>query len=310
MAELSIHQSQKKILIAIGLVGLILALKLSFAVITNSLALFSDSWHLITDFASLLISWWGLKIATKQADSKNTFGYYRYSVLTALINNVSLIIISLFIFYKAVGRFLHPVAVEPQGMIIVATIGLIINLVIILNLRQNNNNLNVRSAFLHFAGDALADLGVLLGGIVIIFTGWSKVDTLLSSILACLILRSAIKMTRECLSIFLESVPGNISIRELRASILTIDGVRGVTDIHVWAVSQEVIAMTAHVCVAELSKDQTLELLHKIQHTTYDEFGITHTTIQFEYYSCSSCFHSKSDHLQQCSLCIDLCPTC
>jgi len=307
--DLSIHQSQKKIFISISLVGVILALKLCFAVFTNSLALFSDSWHLITDFASLMISWWGLKIATKQADCKNTFGYYRYSVLTALINNVSLITISLFIFYKAVGRFLHPVAVEPKGMIIVATVGLIVNIVIVLNLRQNTNNLNVRSAFLHFTGDALADLGVLLGGIVIIFTGWSKVDTLLSSILACLILKSAVKMTWECLRIFLESVPGNISIKELRSTVLAIEGVRGVNDIHVWAISQEVIAMTAHVWVTELSKEETLELLHTIQHTIFDKFGIAHTTIQFEYCACSSCFHSKTDHQKQCSLCIDLCPT-
>ncbi|SPF44472.1 Cation diffusion facilitator family transporter (fragment) [Candidatus Desulfosporosinus infrequens] len=194
-------------------------------------------------------------------------------------------------------------------MIIVATVGLIVNIVIVLNLRQNTNNLNVRSAFLHFTGDALADLGVLLGGIVIIFTGWSKVDTLLSSILACLILKSAVKMTWECLRIFLESVPGNISIKELRSTVLAIEGVRGVNDIHVWAISQEVIAMTAHVWVTELSKEETLELLHTIQHTIFDKFGIAHTTIQFEYCACSSCFHSKTDHQKQCSLCIDLCPT-
>ena len=211
MTEDSLHISQKKILISIGLVGGILTLKLSFAVFTNSLALLSDSWHLITDFASLLISWWGLKVATKQADCKNTFGYYRYSVLSALINNVSLIGISFFIFYKAIDRFFHPVVVEPHGMIYVAIAGMIVNGLIVLNLKQHINNLNVKSAFLHFAGDALADLGVLLGGVVIIFTGWSKVDTLLSSILACLILRSALKMTRECLHIFLESVPVNVS---------------------------------------------------------------------------------------------------
>lgn len=309
MADLSIHQSQKKILISISLVSLILAIKLGFAIITNSLALFSDSWHLITDFAALIISWWGLRVAGKQADYKNTYGYYRYAVLSALINNISLIAISLFIFYKAVDRFLHPVVVQPQGMIFVAIAGIIVNLLIVLNLRQSTNNLNVKSAFLHFAGDALADLGVLLGGVIIYFTGWSKIDTLLSSILACLILRSAVKMTLECLRIFLESVPSHISIGDLRSTVLAIDGVRGVTDIHVWAISQEVIAMTAHVWVKELSKEHTTDLLHTIQYTSYDKFGIAHTTIQFEYCSCSSCFHSKTDHQNQCSLCIDLCPT-
>ncbi|AFM40392.1 cation diffusion facilitator family transporter [Desulfosporosinus acidiphilus SJ4] len=309
MSDLSIYQSQKKIFISIFLVGLILTAKLTLAYVTKSLALLSDSWHLITDFAALIISWWGLKIAAKKADCKNTYGYYRYGVLSALVNNISLITISVFIFYKAVDRFLNPVAVEPKGMIFVAIVGMIVNLLIVLNLRQNTQNLNVKSAFLHFAGDALADLGVLIGGVIIYFTDWSRIDTLLSAILGGLILRSAVKMTKECIHIFLESVPKHISIDELRKTMLNIDGIRGITDIHVWAISQEVIAMTAHVWVKDLSKEQMANLLHNIQHTSYEQFGIEHTTIQFEDCPCSSCFHSKHDHQHQCSLCIDLCPT-
>ncbi|WP_088227402.1 cation diffusion facilitator family transporter [Desulfosporosinus sp. FKB] len=309
MSELNIYQSQKKILISVGLVGLILSTKLVLAYITKSLALLSDSWHLMTDFAALILSWWGLKIASKKADCKNTYGYHRYGVLSALVNNISLITISLFIFYKAVDRFLNPVTVEPKGMIIVAIAGMIVNLLIVLNLRQNTQNLNVKSAFLHFTGDALADLGVLIGGIIIYFTHWSRIDTLLSAILACLILRSAVKMTKECLHIFLESVPNHISIEELRTTILAIDGVQGVSDIHVWAISQEVISMTAHIWVKDLNKEHSADLLHKIQHVSYDQYRIEHTTIQFEDCPCSSCFHSKQDHQHQCSLCIDLCPT-
>lgn len=116
-------------------------------------------------------------------------------------------------------------------------------------------------------------------------------------------------MTWECLRIFWESVPGNISIEDLRSTVLALDGVRGLNDIHIWAISQEVIAMTAHVWVKELSKEQMADLLHTIQHTIYDKFKISHTTIQFEYCSCSSCFHSKIDHRNQCALCIDMCPT-
>ncbi|AET68209.1 cation diffusion facilitator family transporter [Desulfosporosinus orientis DSM 765] len=305
MDDYSLGQSQKRLLISITLVGIILVVKICFALFTKSLALLSDSWHLMTDFSALIISWWGLKIGSKRPDYKNTYGYYRYGVLTALINNVSLIAVSLLIFYKAIDRFFHPITVEPQGMIFVAIVGMIVNIAIVLNLKKNTNNLNVKSAFLHFVGDALADLGVLIGGIVIFFTGWSNIDTLLSAGLACLILRSALKMTRECLIIFLESVPEDISIQQLRSSILEIKGVKGVSDIHVWSISKEIKSMTAHVWVHDVSKEQSSELLHSIQHTIFDKFGISHSTIQFEYWSCGSCYHNKEDHPKHCSLCID-----
>ena len=138
-------QSERKVFITLILVSCIFAGKFIGAFVTNSLALFSDSWHLLTDIASLVISWWGLKQARKAATYQYTFGFYRHGVLTALINNVSLIVISVFIFCKAVDRYLHPAQVEPEGMILVAIFGLIINCIIVFGLRQDTKNINVKS---------------------------------------------------------------------------------------------------------------------------------------------------------------------
>ncbi|UWG95923.1 cation diffusion facilitator family transporter [Dehalobacter sp. DCM] len=304
-STIKLRQNEKRLLISIILVATILAGKLTAALLTKSLALFSDSWHLITDLAALVISWWGLHATNKPANDKNTYGFYRHSILTALINNISLILISLFIFYKAVERYFNPVNVQAEGMILIAILGLAVNTLIVLNLRANIENINTKSAYVHFMGDALADVGVLIGGIVIYFTGFSGVDTILSAILACLILKSACQMTIECIRIFLEIPPPHICIENVKKSLKQIEGVHEVTDIHIWSLSAEVHAMTAHVCVRERDLKQNQELLHKLQHLLFEDFGIVHSTIQFEHTPCGSCFHQAEGHQYQCSLCID-----
>lgn len=298
-------KSRKKILFSTILILVVFSGKLTGAFITNSLALFSDSWHLLTDLVALVISWWGLKATEKLATPRYTFGYYRFSILTALTNNILLVIISIFILYKAFIRFLNPVEVKPEGMIIFAVVGLIVNSIIVFNLRKNLSNMNVKSVFLHFMGDTLGDIGMFTGGIIIYFTGLSGIDTLLSAILACLILRSAIKMALECTKILLEAAPKDIPIDDLKQSIKQIDKVTDVTDIHVWSLSKETPALTAHVCVAERDLKKCEEILHKIQHLLKDKYNIAHSTIQFEHEKCSSCFHSKPDHEQECGMCID-----
>lgn len=295
--------NQQRIALSMALVAMTLSVKLFFAFKTNSLALFSDSWHLFTDLASLIVSLWGLTIATKPADLLHTFGHYRHSVLAALINNLTLFLVSFVILYTALDRYFHPMSVEPHGMIAVSIVGLTVNFVIVQMLKGNGQNLNVQSAFIHFIGDALADLGVLVGGLVILWTGWTGIDTSLSAILACLILRNAFVMTRECLAIFLESTPTTISIDSIRKAVLSLESVHGITDIHIWSLSKEIIAMTAHVEVAETNLPQE-ELLHKIQQLLTDQFGIAHSTVQIEHTACGSCFH-RAHGSSQCTMCID-----
>jgi cobalt-zinc-cadmium efflux system protein len=228
-------KSQRQILYSIFLVGLVFIVKLFGGLLANSLALLSDSLHLVTDFISLLISLYGLRIAMRPANYKYTFGYYRHSILTALINNIFLILISFYILYKAVFRYLNPVPVESTAMIFFSTLGIIVNIIILLTLRGNSENMNVKSALLHFIGDAIGDASVLIGAIVIYFTGINLIDTLLSVILSILILRSAIKMAFECIKIFLEAAPNSISIEDVKNEIKSFYMVMDVKDVHIWS---------------------------------------------------------------------------
>lgn len=303
--DIYLKQSEKKILYSIGLVGILFVLKLFGGIFANSLALLSDSLHLITDFFALIISWFGLRMTSKPANSKYTYGHYRHSIFTAFINNVFLIIISIFILYKAYVRYLNPVEVESTLMLIFSGLGIIVNAIILLNLRSNSKNINVKSALLHFMGDAVADVSVLIGAIVIYFSGITVIDTLLSAILSILILRSAVKMAIDCIKIFLEATPKNISLKEVKYSIKSIEKVIDVKDLHVWSLSQEVVAMTAHISTTEKDLEERENLLHQIQHLLKDKFNIAHSTIQLENSPCSSCFHNKPDHQEKCSLCID-----
>lgn len=301
-------RSQRQMIYSIFLVGVVFVFKLFGGLLANSLALLSDSLHLITDFIALIISWYGLKVAMKPANYKYTFGHYRHSILTALINNIFLIFISLYILYKAVLRYMNPVPVESTMMIFFSSLGIVVNILILLILRGNSENMNVKSALLHFIGDAIGDASVLIGAIIIYFTGMNFIDTLLSVILSILILRSAIKMTIECIKIFLEAVPSSIDIEELKKEIKNFEKVIDVKDIHIWSLSKEVIAMTAHISLCEPKVEDCEELLHSIQHTLKDKFNISHSTIQIEHDVCCSCFHNKEDHNNKCKLCIDNCP--
>lgn len=308
MIRKGLCRNESRVLITCILVSSIFAVKLTGALMTNSLALLSDSLHLLTDLASLLLSLWGLRQARKSATCQYTFGYYRHGVLTAFLNNLSLICVSVYIFYSAVQRYFHPSPVEPNGMILIAIFGFALNCIIAVTLHKGSENITVKSVFLHFIGDALSDLGVLLGGIIITMTGISGIDTLLSALLACLILYNAGKMTLECAKILLEGAPSELSIQDISASIRKIDGVLSVTDLHVWSLSKEVLSMTAHVCFQKHDVQDCEQTLHQIQHILKEKYGIEHSTIQFEHCPCSSCYHSKSDHLGHCKMCIDQCP--
>ncbi|NLZ48621.1 MAG: cation transporter [Clostridiales bacterium] len=300
-----LKESKKKILYSIGLVAILFIFKLFGGIFANSLALLSDSLHLITDFFALIISWIGLKLSSKPANAKYTYGHYRHSILTALINNILLICISIFILYKAYLRFLNPVAVESSLMIIFSLLGIIVNTLILLNLKSNANNINVKSALLHFAGDAVADISVLVGAVVIYFSKISIIDTILSLILSLIILRSAVKMTIDCIKIFLEASPKDISLEDLKSTLKGLENVIDVKDLHLWSLSQEVIVMTAHISTTLKDPFQREDLIHQIQHLLKEKFNISHSTIQLESSPCSSCFHSKADHKEKCSLCID-----
>ena len=194
-----------------------------------------------------------------------TFGYHRVGILAALVNNISLVAISFYILYQAYLRYLSPQDIETSGMSMLAAIGIVISASIVFLVNDGaKNNLNMRSVWLHFAGEGLASLGVLIGGIIIYFTEWYWVDTLLSAVLGLTILRGAVTMLQDITRILLEGTPPNISVKDISQCLRQIHCVKEARDIHVWCLAEEKIALSAHIQIKhDISLSQTEPILWK-----------------------------------------------
>ncbi|VBB07698.1 cation efflux protein [Lucifera butyrica] len=286
-------QSAKSLSLSIFLTAFHFAAKLIGGYITNSLALVSDAWHLLTDLLSLIISWWAIKKAVQPPNAWATYGFHRVGILAALVNNVSLVAVSFYILYQAYLRFLHPETIETAGMSILAIVGIIISAAIVYLIHDGaKNNLNMRSVWLHFAGETCASIGVLAGGVVIYFTHWYWIDTFLSGILGLTILRGALIMLKDIIIILLEGIPDNLSLQEITACLNQLPDVTAARDIHVWCLAEEQIALSAHIEIAsDIPLSQTEPLLKQIKEMLAGTFHITHVNIQFELHECRDCHH-------------------
>lgn len=250
-------------------------------IMTNSLALLSDAGHMLSDAAALALSYVALSIGQRDVTGKKTFGYRRFEIFAALINGLTLIALSLYIFYEAIQRFSEPPAVASKGMLIVATLGLLVNIVAAYILqRGDNENLNVKSAFLHVLGDILGSVGAITAALLILFFGWNLADPIASMIVAVLIIISGYRVTRDSFNILMESAPENLPSEDVQAKLLTVEEVEEVTDLHVWSITSDFPSLTCHVIVNEQADEQIV--LRKIQNLLHDEFDLHHMTIQIE----------------------------
>jgi cobalt-zinc-cadmium efflux system protein len=256
-------------------------------ILSNSLALLSDAAHVFSDSLSLIMSWLAIYLSTRPATSSRTYGYHRTEVFAAFINGISLIAISGWIFYEAVQRFIEPEPVKSKEMLIVATFGFIANMVIVwLFHGEGHKNLNVRSAVLHVIGDALASVGVIVGGVVIYYTGWFVVDPILSCGIGLVVLVGAVRVTREAVHILLEGSPKHADAEKVAACISTIDSVKDVHDMHIWSLCSNYLALSTHVSIAEDARKSSHQLRQEINDKLETQFGIFHTTIQIEQPGC------------------------
>lgn len=254
---------------------------------SGSLALLSDAAHVMSDVASLLISWLAIYLSTRPATPSRTYGYHRAEVLAALINGVSLIGISGWIFYEAYQRYLFPGTIKVNGMLIVACLGFVANLIILWQLHgESPGNLNVRSAVLHVIGDALSSVAVVIGGVVIYWTGWSLVDVILSCLIGGIILISALNVTKEAVHILFENSPRNVDAQIVAERICRLEPVEAIHDIHIWSLCSNYCALSAHVVVDENSPLSSHEILGQINSVLQTHFGINHTTLQLEHVAC------------------------
>jgi cobalt-zinc-cadmium efflux system protein len=274
--------AKRTLRLAFFLTLIILAAELSGGIISHSLALLSDAGHVLTDIFALGLAWFATAQAERPANARKTFGYHRVGILTALANALTLILIALWIVWEAVQRFQHPVPIQPLVMFLSAGVGIAMNLFIGFGLQKEGDNLNVRAAALHVFGDVGASVGVIVAGLVILFTGWTPADPLLSIGIAGLIAVGAWRIVRETADILLEATPRSIVLPALVQDMTSIPGVEDVHDLHVWSITSGMSALSCHALIDDLPSSQSASILHTLETMLAQKYQIRHATIQFE----------------------------
>ena len=265
----------------------VLALTVTFMVVeaiggwlSGSLALLADAGHMLTDAGALGLSLLSAWVALRPANDSKTYGYQRWEILAALVNGAALFGIAAWVIVEAVHRVRHPEPIRAELFLIVASVGLVVNLISLGILHgSRHGNLNARGAYLHVMGDALGSVGALAAAAVVLFTGWTLADPLISIALALLILLGAWRLLRESTDVLLEAVPGHVSMAEVQQKMLGVSGVTAVHDLHVWTVTSGMVAMSGHAIVPDLrSHPGVLEGIR----LEMARLGIAHVTIQLE----------------------------
>jgi cobalt-zinc-cadmium efflux system protein len=276
------NENKRALMISFFLIVIFMVVEVIGGILTNSLALISDAGHMFSDAFALGLSLFAIKLGERKATSKKTFGYRRFEMIAASINGITLIGISLYIFVEAFRRFTNPFHVESLGMLTISTVGLIINIVVawILMSGDKDENLNIRSAFLHVIGDLLGSLGAIIAALLIYFFDWGIADPIASIVVAILVLISGWRVTKESFHILMEGVPFNIEIESVKDSLLKIPHVLDVHDLHIWSLTSGVPMLICHLTIDEMGDHD--EILRLAQNILHDQYEIEHSTLQVE----------------------------
>ncbi len=271
--------------------------------VTGYLALLADAIHNLSDVAALGLAWLGAKGSQKPATKRSTYGYKRIEVMTAFISAVALVVIAIFIIIEAYKRFIHPQPItSPWIFLSVACVGLIGNIVSIWLLHsEKGKSLNMKTAFLHMLYDALSSVVVIIGGIVIMFTGWYSIDVILSIIISLMIFWSSYLVIKEAVRIFLEAVPEGIDFDMVLEAIQQVPKVQDVHDLHIWSLSSHEVALSCHVAIEEEDFQNGPDIIVDINKMLRERFDIGHGTIQLEKNVCDRTdvlckYHEDSEH--------------
>lgn len=278
---------KRRLFISIVFTGVVFAVELAGGYLTNSLALASDAAHVFMDALALSLSLFAILISERPPDERRTYGLHRVEVFAAWINGLALIAVSLFIFYKAYIRFFHPEPVESAGMMLVALVGLGVNLLVAMWLRPfAGRDLNVKSAFLHVVGDAVASIGVIAAALIIRLTGWYPADPLISALISAIILVGSVKLMLESSHILLEGAPKAVDMGKVVADMRSTTGVVGVHSLHVWSICHNVYALSAHLDIEPLERHRMGEIVGQVNERLAQTHHIFYTTLQAE---CTGC---------------------
>ncbi|AMP14544.1 cation diffusion facilitator family transporter [Collimonas pratensis] len=279
--------NERYIWIALGLTSTFLVVEVIGGLVTGSLALISDAAHMLTDTMALAIALAAIRIAKRAADARRTFGYHRFEILAAAFNAVLLFLVAMYILYEAYQRFRSPAEIQSTGMLVIATFGLIVNLISMRLLSSGKDaSLNVKGAYLEVWSDMLGSLGVIAGALLIRYTGWTWVDSAIAVLIGVWVLPRTWILLKESINILLEGVPEGMDIEKMQAAMRAVPGVLSVHDFHLWAVTSGKASLTAHV-VYDVAYSAEQQLLPALKETLASQFAVYHTTLQFETLACA-----------------------
>lgn len=280
------QDNERRVYLAMWLTGGFMLAEVAGGIISGSLALIADAGHMATDTAALMLSWFAFRLSRRPADESRSYGYHRGEVLAAFVNGIAMLALVAWILFEAVQRLLQPSEILGGIMLWVAIGGLLVNIVAFMLLHGGSSeNLNVRGAAVHVMGDLLGSVAAILAAGVILMTGWTPIDPLLSMGVALLVLRSAWFITRRSAHILMEGTPAELDASEIRADLLeNIEGLEDVHHVHIWSLTQERPMITLHARTEQDIDNDAL--LQRINGRLKEKHNIAHSTIQIERECC------------------------
>lgn len=277
-------KNEGRLWVVLALTCIFLVAEVLGALWANSLALLSDAAHVSTDAAAIAIAIMAIRVGRRPADDQRTYGYYRFEILAVILNALLLFAVAIYILYEAYLRIANPPALHSTGMLVIATLGLIVNLICMKIISGDHESLNMKAAYLEVLADAVASMGVIVGALIIYFTQWWWVDSVVAIGIGLWVLPRTWQLLKQSVHILLEGVPDGLNVNEIRDALLQIDGVESIHDLHVWSLTVNKVSLTAHlVCPQRPMQDvleDAMDLLAK-------RFSIYHVAIQCEEHQCA-----------------------
>ncbi|MBB1059251.1 cation diffusion facilitator family transporter [Marilutibacter spongiae] len=271
---------------AFGLTASFLIAEVVGGLLTNSLALLSDAAHMMTDVIALAISLFAVRLSRRPPDAKRTYGYARMEAIGAMINGGLLFVVAGYILWEAAGRFRQPPEVASGGMLVIATIGLVVNLISMRLLKAGSGtSLNVRGAYLEVWSDMLGSVGVIIGALIIRFTGWTLADPIIAALIGLWVLPRTWTLLRQAGHVLMQGVPAGMELESLRSMLVSHPGVREIHDLHVWALGSQQPVLTAHVVLQDAGVDAE-QMRGALAEALKEQFNVHHATLQVELTPC------------------------
>ncbi|CCE57995.1 cation diffusion facilitator family transporter [Staphylococcus argenteus] len=279
------HNSKKTLWASLIITLLFTVIEFVGGLVSNSLALLSDSFHMLSDVLALGLSMLAIYFASKKPTARYTFGFLRFEILAAFLNGLALIVISIWILYEAIVRIIYPQQIESGIMFLIASIGLLVNIIltiILVRSLKQEDNINIQSALWHFMGDLLNSIGVIVAVVLIHFTGWRIIDPIISIVISIIILRGGYKITRNAWLILMESVPKHLNTDEIIEDIISIDGILDVHEFHLWSITTDHYSLSAHVVLDRNCDVDDYQAIDQVSTLLEEKYGIAHSTLQIE----------------------------